>query len=125
PTRPPAATPTPALTVHIHDLHLKERKYEKDGDDWQAVVKIYVMDGEGDPVEHAEVIGNWNTNGDVLIASCTSKKNGDCDLKSGWIPPSESTTFTVTEIEYFPYMYTPADNEVPSWITVDYVPKYP
>jgi serine/threonine protein kinase len=109
PTRPPAATPTPALTMHVD--YLDEKAEEKDGL-WQAVVKVYVVDGNGDEIEHATVTGTWSVFGEDVKFSCDTKKRGECDLKSGWISPSESTTLTVTNIEFTPYTYAPEDNLV-------------
>ncbi len=117
PTSTPSVTPNPDLTVHVDLLELKKREYE-DGN-WQAVIKVYVVDGDGDAVEHATVTGSWSVSGDGVKVTCDTKKNGDCDLKSGYLSPSASTTLTVTNIEFPLYTYTPGDNEM-SEITVEY-----
>ena len=95
----------------MHVNKLEDKAESKDGL-WQAVVKVFVVDGDGYKIEHATVTGTWSVFGEDVKLSCDTKKNGDCDLKSGRISLSESTTLTVTNIEFPPYTYTPDDNVV-------------
>jgi subtilisin family serine protease len=93
----PSPTPTaaPGLVMHVGDL---DNESTKNRLRWNAVVRIKVLDANGNVVSGASVSGSWSA-GATGTSSCTTASDGTCTVSKSNLKQSvTSVTFTVTNV---------------------------
>ena len=95
-TATPTPTPGAAGTMHVGDLD-GSSQVRRNGS-WRASVLIAVHDADDNPVGNATVTVSWSA-GKKASSSCTTNGSGSCTVRSGTIPPDQtSVTATVTGV---------------------------
>jgi PKD repeat protein len=89
-----------------------------DGSGWKAMVTIWVVDENGDPVPNAVVSGAWSK-GFYASSSCTTGANGQCMVEqTGVSNKTRWVAFTADSVVHPTLTYNAALNSV-SFIRVD------
>ena len=93
--------------MYIGDL---EGSAVKNGGRWTATVIILVLDSAGNPVENAQVSGDWS-DGASGTGSCTTDSSGTCEVSMPDIRNKvHSVTFTVSDVTHDPLTYNASLN---------------
>jgi hypothetical protein len=109
----PTATSTnpPVITFHIGDLDRKSVLVTSTI--WKATVTIRVHDQSEKPLAGVKIYVKW-TNGATGTGSCTTNKNGVCNVAKGNLITSiTNVTLTITNATLVSYTYTAATNHDP------------
>ncbi len=98
--------------MHVGDLDGVSKSVGPN--DWKATVTVTVHDSNDTDLSGATVIGTWSASGNGASDTCTTNGDGTCDVKSGKVSntSTSSTTFTVDNVTNG-LTYTVGDNHDP------------
>ena len=93
-------------------MHVSEIQIEPivTGDDWQAFVRITIVDEDGNPVSGAKVAGGWVGRVTKGESSGLTDEAGVIKLLSGLTQKKGEITFCVTSVSRSGYIYSKSDN---------------
>jgi IPT/TIG domain-containing protein/copper-binding protein NosD len=99
-------------TMHIGDLDGSRRNLSST--EWQATVKMLVVDAAGSPVTGSKVTGKWSV-GVNRTRSCTTDGTGSCSVNSSALGKlgTPKAGFTVTGATHARLSYASGDNQDP------------
>ena len=82
------------------------------GDEWDAEVEVVVVSSDGEPVNHADVVGFWSV-GREEVEDTNGSGRADFDIEID-DDDDASVTFTVLSVSHPDLVYDPSSNAASS-----------